>query len=300
MKRDEAAPRARSHARHTLRPHALLLLSLALSACTPSPEQERETRPLDPERQRIVRFWETFNAATKVRTSGDCPGAVPLYEEALALNPEHEECLYYLGQCRRELGEPAEARALFERLVELNPESARGHLSLGALLASPDSAEPMDLEAAERHLRRAHAINREETGPVVRLGEVALVTGRVDEAGALFEAALLTNAQSVEAALLAGYLSRGAGGGDEGTLVERIRDAARVEGPIKGVLNEGDRIDETGKAARPLAHPLGRLLFGAPADGLRTAAAGGTALSDDAVRQAWDEVDRLLRAYQAR
>ena len=62
-------------------------------------------------------------------------------------------------------GEPGPARAAFERLVTLNPESARGHLALGALLASPDPEEPMDLEAAEGHLSRAHEINGEETGP---------------------------------------------------------------------------------------------------------------------------------------
>ena len=245
-------------------------------------------------------FWQRYNGATKVRTAGDCAGAVPLYEEALALDPEHEECLYYLGQCRRELGEPGKARGLFERLVTLNPESARGHLALGALLASPDPAEPMDLDAAEEHLRRAHAINREETGPVVRLGEVALVTGRLDEAGELFEAALLTNAKSVEAALLAGYVSRESGPGTDDVLVQRVREAARVEGPIAGVLNEGDRVDETGKAARPLANPLGRLLFGGPADALRAAAARGTPPSADAVRQAWAEVGELLTTYGAR
>lgn len=277
------------------------LLVAALGGCTASEEPAAAATSTDPERQRVVRFWDLFNAATRVRSSGDCAGAVPLYEEALALDPEHEDCLYYLGQCRRELGEPGSARTALERLVELDPESARGHLALGALLASPDPDEPMDLEAAEGHLRRAHEINGEETGPVVRLGEVTLVTGRPEEARVWFEAALQTNEKSVEAALLAGYIAWEAGeASDPAPLARRVRGATTVEGPVKGVLNEGDRRDERGKAAPPLAKPLGRLLFGEPVDALRSAAAAGAPPSDDAILEAWREVQRLRREYETR
>ena len=279
----------------------LLVAALVLCGCAASDEPETATPSNDPERQRIIRFWERFGAATRVRSRGDCAAAVPLYEEALALDPEHEDCLYYVGQCRRELGEPASARSAFERLLELNPASARGHLALGALLASPDPAEPMDLGAAEQHLRRAHEINGEETGPVVRLGEVTLMTGRPDEARAWFEAALQTNAKSVEAALLAGYIAWEAGEApDPAPLALRVREAATVEAPVEGVLSEGDRRDEKGKAAPPLANPLGRLLFGEPVDALRASAAAGTPPSDDTVLEAWREVRRLRREYEAR
>ena len=279
----------------------LLVAALALCSCAASEEPETAAPSNDPERQRIIRFWDRFGAATRLRSGGDCAAAVPLYEEALALDPEHEDCLYYVGQCRRELGEPASARTAFERLLELNPESARGHLALGALLASPDPAEPMDLEAAERHLRRAHEINGEETGPVVRLGEVTLASGRPDEARTWFEAALQTNAKSVEAALLAGYVTWEAGEAvDPAPLALRVRRAATVETPVAGVLGEGDRRDEHGKAARPLTNPLGRLLFGEPVDALRASAAAGTPPSDDAVLEAWRDVRRLRREYRAR
>ena len=142
----------------------------------------------------------------------DCAPRPRLYEEALVLDPRHEDALYYLGQCRRELGRPAEARAAFERLVEVNPSSARGHLALGALLASPDPAEPMDLAAAEVHLRRAHEINGEETGPdgAPRRG-AARARAATPRRGEWFEAALRTNPRSVEAAFLAGYLGVGRG-----------------------------------------------------------------------------------------
>jgi tetratricopeptide (TPR) repeat protein len=277
----------------------LVVLAVALSGCGPTGEPGAESAPLDPARQRVVEFWKLYNAASRVRTEGDCAEAVDLYEKSLELNQRHEDSLYYLGQCRRELGEPVAAREAFERLVQLNPSSARGHLALGALLASPDPSEPMDLAVAERHLRRAHEINGEETGPVIRLGEVALVADRPEEARKWFEAALQTNARSVEAALLAGYIAWESGE-EPSPLARRVREAATVETPLQGELNEGDRKSDEGVVARPLSHPLGRLLFGVPVDSLRARSAAGEPPTDADVLEAWREVQRLREGHRAR
>jgi tetratricopeptide (TPR) repeat protein len=260
---------------------------------------DEAARARDPQRQRVLDFWKRLNAATEARTRHDLAEAARHYEEALVLEPRHEDALYYLGQCRRELGQPGAARVAFERLAEVNPASARGHLALGALFASPDPSEPMDLAQAERHLRRAHEINGEETGPVVRLGEIALVTGRSAEARRWFEAALRTNPKSVEAAFLAGYL-----GWEEGhetaALVRRVREAAKLEAPVKGVLSEGDRRDAQRVAAPPLSSPLGRLLFGEPIARLRADAAAGQPISEALVREEWRQVRRLRREHERR
>lgn len=277
---------------------AWALAAAALPGCR-GPADEARHAPRDPERQRVLDFWQRQNAATAARAGGDLAGAARLYQEALSLDPRHEDALYYLGQCRRELGEPEAARAAFERLVEVNPQSARGQLALGALLASPDPKEPMDLAQAERHLLRAHEINGEETGPLVRLGEIALVTGRAAEAGRWLESALRTNPKSLEAAFLAGYLGWDAGR-DPAPLARRVQEAARVERPTQGVLGEGDRRDAQRVAAPPLANPVGRLLFEAPIDALRAhATAGGPPSQDDVVGQ-WRAVRRLARGYARR
>jgi tetratricopeptide (TPR) repeat protein len=248
---------------------------------------------VDPKREAVKAFWAKLHAASDARLRSGCASAVALYEEALALDPLHEDALYYLGQCQREAGRPAEARAAFERLVEVNPASARGHLSLGALLASPDPAEPMDLAKAEAHLRRAHDINAEETGPVVRLGEVLLVRGRESEAREWLEAALRTNPKSVEAAFLAGFVGWDEGADDVARLARRVRDAARIDVPLKGVLSEGDRRDAKRTAAPPLESPLGRLLFGAPIATLRGRAAAGERIDDAHVIALWRGARRL-------
>ena len=256
--------------------------------------------PEDPARQRVRLFWDKLHAANEARLRPDCRTAVGLYQQALKLQPHHEDALYYLGQCRRELGEPQAARTAFERLVEANPSSARGHLALGALLASPDPREPMDLAAAELHLRRAHALNGEETGPVVRLGEAALVSGRGAEAREWFEAALRTNPKSVEAAFLAGFVAWDAGARDVPRLVRRVRTASEFVAPVKGVLSEGDRKDLKRVAAPPLESPLGKLLFGAPIAALRGRAAAGAEIDEATVVQLWREARGLKTAFATR
>jgi tetratricopeptide (TPR) repeat protein len=260
-------------------------------------ERTAATAP-GPERRRILEFWQQFNAATEARVARDCARAVALYEGALRLNPGHQDSLYYLGQCRRDLGEPEAARGAFRRLVELNPVSARGHLALGALLASPDPREELDLVEAERHLRRAHDINAEETGSMVRLGEVLLVTGRHHEARRWFESALRTNPRSLEAALLMAYAAWEEGNPDRAGLVRQLQAAAKREAPVKGVLGEGDRRGPRHGHAPPLANPVGRLLFEEPVLALRSHAENGEPLSQRHVLEALRSVRRLCRQYE--
>jgi predicted negative regulator of RcsB-dependent stress response len=210
------------------------------------------------DRAAVLRFWRTFQEATALRIRHDLAAAETAYREALAIDPAHEDSLYYLGQVLAETGRPAEAREQLRRLVAVNPHSARAHLALGALLASPAAGAAADLDGAEAHLRRAHDINGEETGPLVRLGEVLIVRGATGEARRRLEDASRTNPKSVDAPFLAGYLCWEAG--ERAAAAEalaRAGAAARTQAPIQGVLGEGDR-----KAAPPLASPLGRTLFG--------------------------------------
>ncbi|HEU4403640.1 MAG TPA: FG-GAP-like repeat-containing protein [Candidatus Polarisedimenticolia bacterium] len=260
----------------------------------PAPGQANQA----PAKATEIRFWSAFNEATSLRHRGQHAAAIEAYDRALALRPGHEDSLYYLGQSLLEVGRRDEALRAFTRLVETNPESARAHLALGALLASPVGALPPDLEGAEAHLRRAHAINGEETGPMLRLGEVLIVRGDLEQARQWLEAAARTNPKSVEAAFLSGYLlwAKGDRSGAR-AYCERAQRAARSDAPVQGVLSEGDRKTAQGKpagatvagppvaearvVAPPLEAPMGKTLFGAFSAPLRAGRPGAPVVDAD-------------------
>jgi len=245
---------------------AFAALALAASAgCGDTPGTEAPT--LDAQKAAVIAFWKTFNEATVLRREGKFAEAAALYEKALEHNPKHEDCLYYLGHCRRETGDYASAREAFEKLLEVNPESARGRMAMGALLAWPGPDGPLDLAGAEAHFRKAHEINKEESGPELRLAEVLIAEGATPEAREWLRDAFTQNPKCMEAAFLTGYTYWAEG--DLATAREFYMKAARAAQPMKphkGVLGEGDRMvkgtDGKKNAAPPLENPMGETIFG--------------------------------------
>jgi Flp pilus assembly protein TadD len=256
-----------------------------------------------PERGRddVLAFWERYREATAARLRGDCGSAESIYQAALRLDPEHEDTLYYLGQCRMEIGRTGPALEALQRLVALRPESPRGHVAIAVLHASIGGDGSFDLEAAERHLRRAHALNREETGPLVRLGEVRLLRGDAAEAGSLLRDALRTNPKSVEAAFLLGYLAWDGGDSEAARdYCRSARQAARREAPAGGVPGEGDvRRESGGPAPAPVARPallspLARELLA------HDGPVEGSAPSDEDLRRLYEPVREFLAGRAGR
>jgi Tfp pilus assembly protein PilF len=236
-----------------------------------------------PSREELVRFWATFREATSLRHAHRFPEAVATYQAALAIDPSHEDSLYYLGQCLAELGRPAEALVALERLAALNPESSRAQAALGSLRSLSGTGEGVfDLEAAERHFRDAIRINREETGSMIRLAEVLILRGELDEAGEWAEAAALTNHWSPEAPFLAGYVRWAAGDPAAAAgFYRKAVEAARPRTPVAGVAGEGDVMKPEGSPnAPPPESTMGETLFGdlAPAQGHPEADFSGGAL----------------------
>src|SRR5674476_894615 len=44
-------------------------------------------------------FWIYYNRATEYRLQGKEDSSIIAYQEALKLNPNHEDALYYIGNC---------------------------------------------------------------------------------------------------------------------------------------------------------------------------------------------------------
>jgi tetratricopeptide (TPR) repeat protein len=205
------------------------------------------------DRPRVQSFWSIYREATAARIAHNTQVAAESYARALVLNPNHEDALYYLGSMRLALGDFTGAARAWRILVSVNPSSARTQSQLGALYMCLDPGAPFQLDSAERHLRRAHEINKEETGPLLRLGEVALMRVDAEAARRFFETVLATDAANGPAHFYAGYIAWKS----NNAMVARqeFRRAAPTAGAsMAAVPGEGD----TKRGSTPLDSDEGR------------------------------------------
>jgi tetratricopeptide (TPR) repeat protein len=206
------------------------------------------------DKARLVDFWAKQRAAMNaMKVEKDNAKAIPLFREALALNPAHEDSLYYLATCLASQGDNDGALAQLAELKRVNPQSRRAFAQWGTLRAMfPGS--PADLQAAEDSLARAHAINPEETGALLVLGEVALLRGNTRLADERLTAACRTNPKAVGGFFLRGYLAWKRG--DEPGANKFLEDTRAALGPDwqpKGATSEGDVKQKQHVEGTPLA-----------------------------------------------
>ncbi|MBU6400184.1 MAG: tetratricopeptide repeat protein, partial [Verrucomicrobia bacterium] len=196
--------------------------------------------PVD-ERSRQVDFWAKHRAAVNaMKVENNLPKAIKLFREALALNPQHEDAHYYLGQCLAREGDVPGALDQLAALTRINPQSHRGYQQWGTLRAIFATSDA-DLAAAETSLQKAHALNPEETGALLVLGEVALLRGNPTVANERLTAACQTNPRAVGGFFLRGYLAWKRGDHAQARrLLEATRQALGKEWVPKGATAEGD------------------------------------------------------------
>lgn len=155
----------------------------------------------------VIRFWQIYRTATTHRMAGRYRAAAESYAAALELNNDHEDALYYLGNMQLAIGNPAAALAAWRRLVEVNSASSRGHLQLGKLHFCTEYSELYDLDSAAAYFNHAWNLNREETGSLTWLAEVAIVRNDAAAADSLLRAATTSNPRNIGAHLLLGYIN---------------------------------------------------------------------------------------------
>jgi len=193
------------------------------------------------ERERVRDFWDAYREATAFRIAEQPVEAAAAYRRALALNPGHQDALYYLGNMRFDVGDYAAAEQAWRRLVEVDPTNARGHSQLGLLYSCVGAPAFVQLHRAAAEFERALAINREETGSLLHLGEIALLRGDLARADSYLDAVVGSNYTSVPAYAYKAYLAWKAGAGSEAArLLATAAGHARGDAPAAAVPGEGD------------------------------------------------------------
>jgi hypothetical protein len=213
--------------------------------------KEAATPPSDPARRR--RFHDMVGEAADLRIAGDPLAAAARYEQALALWPGHDDCLYYLGNCRLEAGDESGAAAVFEQATLIHPRSSRAWMQRGKLALPGGAPARDDLALARDCFEQALAINGEESGPVVQLGLVELLEERPDDAEQRFVHAARMNARDVPSRYFGGYLAWRRG---DATRAQSLLDEARAvasgaAGVGHSVSGEGDTATGAALVAEP-------------------------------------------------
>jgi tetratricopeptide (TPR) repeat protein len=206
-----------------------------------SADRTNAHKPSPPDRARLVEFWKNQRAAMNaMKVERDFAAAIRLFQEALALDPAHEDSRYYLAHCLAAVGDADGATAQLEELQRLNPQSHRAFQQWGCLRAAFARSDS-DLAAAERALQRACALNPEETGALLVLGEIALLRGRLDECEQRLSAACRSNPKAVGGFFLRGYLAWKRGDAAQAEqLLRETRQALGKDWQPKGATSEGD------------------------------------------------------------
>ncbi len=198
------------------------------------------TAPMD-ERQRVVAFWAKHRAGMDaMKVDRDDRRAIGLFREALALNPAHEDARYYLGLCLANQQQMESALTELAELQRINPQSHRAWQQWGVLRASIARKDD-DLAAAERALEKAQALNPEETGALLLLGEVSVMRGQRERAAERLAAVCRTNPKAVGGYFLRAYLAWKQG--DTRASERFLQEARAALGPDwkpSGTTAEGD------------------------------------------------------------
>jgi tetratricopeptide (TPR) repeat protein len=113
---------------------------------------------------------------------GRTADAIPYFQEALRLSPDHLIALNNLGNAYRQQKQWDDARKVLERAVAVGPEDPEANYSLGMVFAQAD-----DTDKAFEYLQRALQLRPGYPEALNNLGVLYLRTRRRDEAVASFE-----------------------------------------------------------------------------------------------------------------
>ena len=126
-----------------------------------------------------------LNAALAKHQSGALVEARALYTRILERDPEHADALHFLGLIAHQTGEQEEAAGLMQKAIARKPSVASYHNNLAKVFE-----EQGDVEAALDSYREALRLDPNDADGHFNLGVVLRKLGRIDDAEASFRDAL--------------------------------------------------------------------------------------------------------------
>lgn len=127
-----------------------------------------------------VRFFEAKHADKNYLSR-----ALPLLEDGLRDNPQHQNALYYLGLAYMHLGRLGDAKEQFEDLIRWNSGNALAYFQLGRILEKMEQ-----LEHALAAYRKSLQSFQENAKAFNNMGNIYARTGRVEEGVKSYQQAL--------------------------------------------------------------------------------------------------------------
>jgi len=173
---------------------------------------------------------ELLRKAKLLHQSGKPASAEPIYNRALAMEPENAEALHYLGLLKHQLGQGAAAVDLLYRAMALEPERAEFQCNLGIVLGKAGRTE----EALEV-LSRAIETRPDYAEAYENLGVVLDRLGRIEDSQLAWEKAIELRPQFAEAHHHLGSSLMNNGKPQQG--IQHLRQALRLNSRDAGAWN---------------------------------------------------------------
>jgi tetratricopeptide (TPR) repeat protein len=168
-----------------------LVLHLSQSQVPASNQNSADGPANRPDRDKAQRL---FHRGNKFLAQGAYAEAAALYEEAVELDPSHAEALNNMGSSLSHLGRYEEAEQCFRQSIAVKPYYSFPHGNLGNLLRMKG-----ELVGAETSLRHALKLKPNYTDARINLGLTLTFLGRLRDARACFAKALKTAPRNVHA-----------------------------------------------------------------------------------------------------
>lgn len=220
---------------------AVVFMSCDTGQTNKSVSRDLPVKNVDSGKTEIKMFWENYRMAQKFKAGQRWEEAEEYYLKALGIDKDHEDTWFNLGNVYLELNNYEQAKKCWRHIVETNPGSARAHMQLGRLYFSPDRPEICNMDSARIEFIATHEINRIVTGPLMLLGQIALVAGNSKEADGYFSSVKGSDTKNIEAHFLLGYLKWKDGNYKlSQELFSEAQSLAAQRPAVASVLSEGD------------------------------------------------------------